>query len=127
MNEKILEVVERFIKTPDLIEETAAASGEYYFRSKGHYFSILKRNERTLGKSKYGTYTFYIYPKWDNSLQHLAEVASVDEEGITSVAFHESELPVGLTDPLQDLYETVKGKYANIDHILDDILDEPSF
>src|ERR1700733_8796634 len=120
MNEKILEVVERFIIKPDLIEETAAASNEFYFTSKGHYFSILKRKLRTLGTSEHGTYSFYVYPKWDNSLQALADVASIDQESVTNVAFHESDLRTTLKNPLGELYETVKAKYANIDNIIDD-------
>ena len=74
----------------------------------------------------YGNGSLYVYPKWNGELRPLASyVAYGDLAEVAMVSYDSRNSNDEL--PFRSLWRTVKEKYLNVDHILDDILsDEPA-
>jgi hypothetical protein len=118
MNVKVLEVIRKFIDDPRLIDHIFGTTSEYYFKSKGHTFSVVRRAEDP--EREFGNYSFYVYPGWEGTLDDLS--TQTDFDNVPFVAFHELELPAVERDLIKILFDAVKARYANIDTILSDIL-----
>src|ERR1700722_4766566 len=117
MEDKITETLKKILSNPDLVEETFRASDEYYFIFKGVAMSVYKALNR---ESKYGNYSFFIYPKWTGPLSDLAHESSLgnlDEKDMDMIICHMGQYDKnseasGLFEPLFNL---IQKKHTKID------------
>jgi hypothetical protein len=105
---------------PEHMTDIHQSGNEYYFKYKGHVFSILGRST----EHESGTHTLYLYPQWGNTTSVLAHVCEYEPQGMEEVpmlTFHARDYP---SVPFADLWSTVQGRHYNIDSVFDDILSE---
>jgi hypothetical protein len=120
MSNKITAVAEVMASNPAGIEEFFASGNEFYFRYKGHVFSIVRRG---LPDEDRGVHSLYVYPKWTKGLSALAaEFDSNDyqEPQVKIVGFHGGQLG---EEQFSKLYNVLDAKDTGLDSILDDILE----
>ena len=116
MSDKVVKTIQAIAETPERIEDISKSSSEYYFRFKGHVFSIHARAD------KVGLFVFYVYPHWSNPIEELAGVLEYDDySGIKIVSYESSEYD-DEGEPFRNLYAIVKNSYGGVDEIFDDIL-----
>ena len=69
--DKIIKLIENLTENSQRFEEVLKSGNEFYFRYKGHVFSIMQRSDTS--DDKWGEYGFYIYPNYDGQLADLPE------------------------------------------------------
>ena len=117
----ISDVIQKFLKQPELITEVTAAGDEYYFRYAGHAFSIARR---TTHIEEYGVYTLYTYPNYRAPLKQLADESSSNPDSIDMVAYHGSQFQTGReVQNLQRLYQLIQEKSYNLDAVFKEIVE----
>jgi hypothetical protein len=118
MKDKINDTLDKLASTPDLIEEITSLQNEYYFKVKGHSFSILKRQPVVGLRSPY---SFYVYPKWSGSTSELAKAFAdtPGEEPTPMLAYNSGDFTGNY---FRELYSTIETKHFGVDKIFDDLL-----
>lgn len=117
MIDKTIKTIHAIASAPDRIEDITRRSNEFYFRFKGHVFSILKRNNPD---HDCGNFTFYVYPDWTGATSALADFFDMQWPEELPMASFDS---IGFDEePFARLYDIVNSKYLGVDAIFDDIL-----
>jgi len=117
--EKALHVARRIADDPKEIVDIVANSTEYYFKFKGHAFSILQRSR---ADEKSGLLSFYVYPKWTSTTEDLKMAYDVGcSEDIIVVTFNSGNSPEA-EDVFSMLFRVVGSQHTGLDEIFDDIL-----
>lgn len=121
MSEKVNLVINTILSKSDLVSDIYDSSNEYYFKFKGHNFSIMRKSEPGDTQAKY---IFFVYPDCDWSPKDLGigfERSSPDELGV-KVASYPAEF---LEDDIAvELYNLLRQKHLNVDAVFDDILED---
>lgn len=119
-DEKALIAVQRMLDQPGLITDVAEAEHEYYFKFKGHVFSVLRRTR----DEEFGVYSFYIYPRWTGATDALAELYQYGEPENPATAFHCAKMSPDAEDLFAKLYQVIDSKVNGVDELLDDIIND---
>ncbi len=116
---KALQTMAAIASDPPGITDITQSGSEYYFKFKGHFFSILHRQS----PDERGRYSFYVYPGWTGTsagLSGFLEYGSSSNELVMvnydSVHYND--------EPFRSLYTTVEERCLGIDKIFDDVLEE---
>ena len=99
------DVIILMARMPDKISQVEARGNEIFFRYGDYAFSVLTRSGGD--DVRYGRHTFYVYPKWADSVHKLADAfeAADPEDQPAMVSYNETDLPVGVRDPLRSCRE----------------------
>ena len=126
MNTKVEQVVKAILAAPDEIGDVAREANEFYFRFRGHVFSIQKRHGlpriATAGEfpeEDPGRYSFYVYPSWDGSPEGLAYTESRTDQDVESISYGADYCDQRL---LSRLHKEAMSRCFNVDAVFDDIL-----
>ena len=120
MSSKVIHVINKIIARPENIEQVFGGSSEYYFRYKGHFFSILQRTD---ADERFGRYSFYVYPKWTGTLEALDEFFNFHtSDELAMAAYHETQFSDAEKRLLPTLYSLLQQKELGLDEVFDDIL-----
>lgn len=99
------------------IDEIWDSSNEFYFRFRGHVFSVTDVPGR---EPKFGRYSFYVYPQWSGSLETLAEAFDLGGSDVRLVPYHSGSYDEDT--PFAELYSAIHRKYVDVDSVFDDIM-----
>ena len=73
--------------------------------------------------AKYGPYSFYIYPKWTDSLadlSHISSLGNLEEADLDMIAYHAGQYKDSeAAKYFEPLFKLIQKKHAKID--LDDV------
>jgi hypothetical protein len=124
MDARIPAVIKKIIGDPEGIEETVRSGGtEFFFRYKGVVFSILRAENRD--PSKFGPFSFYIYPRWTLT---LGELASFSGQGQLEEPDMMSYNVVDAAEPLRplwsQLWHLLNAKDSNLDEVFRKVLED---
>lgn len=119
MSTKVEQVVTTILESPDEILDTYREANEFYFRFRGHVFSIQECEAGSNSFEHGGQYTFYVYPQWTGSPQTLPFAEVKSETGSESVAYSEDEFKESL---LKRLHKETMSRCFNVDAVFDDVL-----
>jgi hypothetical protein len=127
MNQKFIDVLMKFVTDKSGFQEIYDDGSEYYFRFKGHIFSILKRSGHDV--NEYGNYSIFVYPQWKHGLKELAYSYEQDPNPTPTISYHESQFNniningTNISDLFSELYTFLQEKNLGVDNVFDDILD----
>ena len=126
MNTKVEQVVKAIVDAPDEISDVAQEANEFYFRFRGHVFSIQRRSgfPRVVPAGAFpeedpGRYSFYVYPNWSQTPQTLAYVESRTDQNVESISYGADYCDQHL---LSRLHKEAMSRCFNVDAVFDDIL-----
>jgi len=119
MSTKVEQVVKAILDSPDEILHTYREANEFYFRFRGHTFSIQECEPSSNSFDREAGYSFYVYPQWTSSPQSLPFAEARGEHGTDSVAYREGEFEESL---LQQLHREAMSRCFKVDAVFDDVL-----
>jgi hypothetical protein len=116
MEQKLTEILKKILANPDLIGQTYRSENEYYFRFKEVAMSIFRAFDRD---AKFGPYSFYIYPKWNDSLEDLAHISSLgnlEEADMDMISYHIGQCKDSEASKyFEPLFKLMQKKHSKID------------
>lgn len=110
------------VENPSDISEVTQSGLEYYFKYKGHAFSVSRKISEEGGTI---TYSGFVYPTYKGSMSSLAQYFDEGQpyEEIPYVNFGMEESERAAYAPiLSRLYAILADKYLNLDDIFDDVI-----
>jgi len=119
MSTKVEQVVNAILDSPDEILDTCREANEFYFRYRGHTFSIQEIERTSNSLDPQTGYSFYVYPQWTGGPQILPYAEARGEHGTDSVAYREDEFEESL---LKQLHKEVMSRCFKVDAVFDDVL-----
>jgi hypothetical protein len=119
MNTKVEQVVRAILSAPEEIRDTEREANEFYFRFRGHVFSIQERDTSENTFSRRMEYWFYVYPNWSQTPQTLAYVESRTDQDVESISYGADDVDQQL---LRQLHKEAMSRCYNVDAVFDDIL-----
>ena len=119
--DKIIQLIEKLTENSKRFEEVFKSNNEFYFRFKGHVFSILQRNDTS--DEKWGEYGFYIYPNYRGDLADLANSFAWpgNEPEFSHFDVKDFDGDVDAHSIFARLYRTFQMR--DVDSVIDDILE----
>jgi hypothetical protein len=119
MSQKALAAFRHMLENSDEIKEIFASGDEYYFKFKGHIFSIARREAdgRVI-------FSGFVYPGAGGSTRGLAEYYDQGGGDDVPLVRYGSDQPenVTFTPVLKALHRVLADKHLNLDGIFDDVL-----
>lgn len=122
---KVIKVMQKILANPNSIQMVLRYDSEYFFRYNSKTFSILYGPTRD--DEKYGHYSFYVYPFWDNDdMKNLAvQSNTVPMEEPDMVTFHSSHFPTQeAQSAFEGLYSLLQRKFNKVEDLFDELLSE---
>jgi hypothetical protein len=106
-----------------MVTEVTATADEYYFRYRGHTFSILRRRYNRVGDRQ--EYQFFVYPRHDTlPLSNVAKSGAGGGITASDYVLYSSKQAAssGEIELFANLYAMAQAKWLNIDKVFKDIL-----
>ena len=120
MSDKAFNAFKYILENPEGIAEVHASGIEYYFKYKGHVFSVLKREDEDEI-----VHSAFVYPSYTGSISALInyydEGQPYDQIPVVRYGTDQPENR-HFASILAKLYKVVADKYLNLDTIFDDIM-----
>ena len=121
MSDKAFNAFKHILENPGGIVDVQATGSEYYFKYKGHIFSVLKREDEEDGT----VLSAFVYPNYSGSVSGLINYYDEGQpyDEIPMVRYGTDQLENRhFGTILGKLYKIVGDKYLNLDTIFDDIV-----
>jgi hypothetical protein len=120
-NDKTATVMERIAKEVSSVEDVHRSDNEYYFRFRGHYFSISRTQPND-------DYWFYVYPTWSGTARDLADnfdpYRPPEQQTPAYVPFESNTFPPHQRACFENLFSAIELKGSGVDDIFSMILEE---
>jgi len=121
--EKAAAVANQITENLKEITDVTVTPTEYYFKYRGHTFSILYR---TSPDERLGSYSFYVYPNWNDTTEQLVDLfTGLSDPDIAVSSFHSGDLGSFADLAFSKLYRVIDTRNTGVDDIFDELLNNP--